>query len=152
MGLGRGQVGASGLPSCPPALRSKCRIRGPGTPGASPDTAFLVPTPEGPGPGTPQASPTIREAGPRWVFINPQPSEGGARTYPSVSGKRGLPCRRAEGAGLGAPLGFSQPGDRGPRPASLDPSISLKGRSVRTRRVRVCPWPRSAASLRAGQV
>ena len=152
MGLGRGQVGASGLPSCPPALRSKCCIHGPGTSGASRDTAFLVPTPEGPGPGTPQASPAIREAGPRWVFINPQPSEGGARTYPSVSGKHGLPCRRAEGAGLGAPLGFTQPGDRGRCRASLDPSVSLKGRSVWTRRMWVCPWPRSAASLRAGQV
>lgn len=150
-GWGKDRLGLPASLPVPQPCGSKCRIRGPGTPGAYPDTAFLVPNPEGPGPGTPQASPAIRETGPRWVFINPQPSEGSARTYPSAQLEAaGLLCRRAE---AWEPLwALPQPGDLGPRLASLDPSISLKGRSVRTRCMRVCPWPRSAASLWAGQV
>ena len=111
-GWGKDRLGLpASLPAAPQPLRLRVLHPWPGAPGAFPDRAYPVPTPGGPGPGRPQGSPTIRETGPRWVFVNPQPSEGGASTCPSARREAaGVPCRRAKGAGPGAPLGFTPAG------------------------------------------
>ena len=111
-GWGKDRLGLpASLPAAPQPLRLRVLHPWPGAPGAFPDRAFPVPTPGGPGPGRPQGSPTIRETGPRWVFVNLQPSEGGASTCPSARREAvGLLCRRAKGAGPGAPLGFTPAG------------------------------------------